>query len=256
MTTTDTTYSLTTSLSYSPARSSSPFSLLQRHFARLRSAHHNLATEVSEGWCARVGMPSEVEMLAELERAVREAQERGEGGDLRIRLNVLPTGEPFAEAFPLTPMPSYPVRLVFDDRPTSYDDPFLRSKTTNRGKYDEARARNGATLHPSPSSSAPPFDVILFNPAGQVTETTISNVAFRFSDSPGGGRFVTPRRECGLLEGVQRAELLEKGEIEEGVVMVEEVKAAVERGTLEIICFNGVRGVFKAYLAKEGEQAE
>ncbi|GAA5888849.1 hypothetical protein JCM6882_002876 [Rhodosporidiobolus microsporus] len=254
MNTTDASYSLTTSLSYSPARSSSPFSLLPRHFARLRTAHNNLAKEVPEGWCARVGMSSEREMLAELERAVKEAQERGEGGDLRIRLNVLPTGEPFAEAFPLTPMPSYPVRLVFDGRPTSYDDPFLRSKTTNRGKYDEARARNGATLHPCPSPSAPPFDVILFNPASQVTETTISNVAFRFTDALGGGRSVTPRRECGLLEGVQRAELLEMGEVEEGVVTVEEVKAAVERGTLEIICFNGVRGVFKAYIAKGKEE--
>lgn len=58
-----------------------------------------------------------------------------------------------------------------------------------------------------------------------MTEATISNVAFRLS---GDARdpFVTPRTECGLLEGVMRAELLERREVIEGVVTVEQVKEA------------------------------
>ncbi|BGP12388.1 hypothetical protein JCM10213v2_000304 [Rhodosporidiobolus nylandii] len=170
-------------------------------------------------------------MLAELDRAVKQASEGGDEGDLRVD----------------------PVRLIFDDRSTDYDDPFLRSKTSRRAKYDEARERQGATLHPSPDPSAPPFDVILFNLAGEVTETSISNIAFRFSSDPAAA-YVTPASSCGLLEGVQRAELLEKGAVVEGVVKVEEVKKAAEAGALEIICFNGVRGVFKAYIARERPQ--
>lgn len=139
-----------------------------------------------------------------------------------------------------------PVRLVLDNQSTSYDDPFLRSKTTRRAKYDAARERlgalrphllpqlcftvffsPGATLHPSDNPSDPPFDVVLFNPRGEITETSISNLAFRFSRDPA-APFVTPRASSGLLEGVQRAELLEKGEVVEGVVTVDEVKKAVE----------------------------
>ncbi|BGP12407.1 hypothetical protein JCM10213v2_000323 [Rhodosporidiobolus nylandii] len=176
-------------------------------------------------------MPTDDTMLAELDRAVKQAREGGDEGDLRVD----------------------PVRLVFDDRSTDYDDPFLRSKTSKRAKYDDARERQGATLQSYPDPSAPPFDVILFNRAGEVTETTISNIAFRFSGNSA-TPFITPVSACGILEGVQRAELLEKGEVVEGVVKVEEVKRAVEAGTLEIICFNGVRGVFKAYIAREGLQ--
>lgn len=142
-----------------------------------------------------------------------------------------------------------PVRVVLDDRPTTYgDDPFLRCKTSRREVYDSARARcgasllflcsprapladssslpsAGATLHPSPDPAAPPFDVLLLNPSGELTESSISNVAFRLAPST---PFITPRAECGLLEGVMRAELLERGEVQEGRVRVDEVKAAAK----------------------------
>lgn len=70
-----------------------------------------------------------------------------------------------------------------------------------------------------------------------------------------------------------RAELLEKGEIKEGVVTIDDLREAAkvreprsllltllltrslrQRGALEIICFNGVRGVFPAYIALEDLQ--
>ncbi|BGP44483.1 hypothetical protein JCM10450v2_000297 [Rhodotorula kratochvilovae] len=174
-------------------------------------------------------MPSDNALRAELDRAVQNAQDTG--------------------------VKAVPVRLVLDDRPTEYTTPFLRHKTTLREVYDSARARHGATLSASASPTAPPFDVLLFNPAGQVTESSISNVAFRLQ----GGRdtsWVTPAASCGLLEGVMRAEMLERGQIVEGVVTVEEVREAAKRGTLEILCFNGVRGSFKACLAPARQAAE
>lgn len=39
--------------------------------------------------------------------------------------------------------------------------------------------------------------------------------------------YITPKTECGLLEGVMRAELLEKGEIVEGVLKLEDVRNAI-----------------------------
>ncbi|GAA5987664.1 hypothetical protein JCM11641_001186 [Rhodosporidiobolus odoratus] len=250
MDTPDDSFSVITSLSYSAAYPSEPFSLLPRHFARLKTAHSTLARELPDCWCARTEVPSDAGLRDELDTEVRSAKDGGHEGDLRIRLSILPTGLPLAEAFPLTPMPSYAIRLVLDDRPTSYDDPFLRNKTSKRGKYDRARERHGATLHPSDLPDAPPFDVILINSYGEITETTISNIAFRFKPS---GPYITPHSSCGLLEGVQRADLLEKGEIVEGVVTVQEVRKAVADGICEIVCFNGVRGVFEAYVAEEAK---
>lgn len=190
-------------------------------------------------------MPDDDAMFAALQEAVTRVQSEGMRGDLRIRLTVKEDGQPKVEASPLTPMPSYPVRLVLDDRPTSYADPFLRYKTTQRQVYDNARARHGATLQPIEDPADPPFDTVLFNPAAEITETTISNIAFRLGSAEE-RPFTTPRTECGLLEGVMRAELLERGEVVEGIVTLAEVKEAAERGDLEVVCFNAVRGVFPA----------
>ncbi|KWU46782.1 D-aminoacid aminotransferase-like PLP-dependent enzyme [Rhodotorula sp. JG-1b] len=223
----DSSFQLMTSLVYRADSPADPFPLLARHFARLRRAHAALARERPDCWCASRSMPDDEAMLAALQGAVKRAQSEGMKEDLRIRLTVTEDGQPKVEAFPLAPMPSYPVRLVLDDRPTSYSDPFLRYKTTQRQVYDDARARHGATLHPSEDSADSPFDTVLFNPALEITETTISNIAFRFRSAEG-KPFITPRTECGLLEGVMRAELLERGELVEGVVTLTEVKEATE----------------------------
>lgn len=123
-------------------------------------------------------------------------------------------------------------------------------------------------MHPAEDRAAPPFDTVLYNPALEITETTIANIAFRF-DRDDSRPFTTPKTDCGLLQGVMRAELLERGELVEGIVTLAQVKEAAEvghphsfstrrpcvqlkprvctqRGTLEVICFNAVRGVFAA----------
>ncbi|KAG0661865.1 hypothetical protein C6P46_003756 [Rhodotorula mucilaginosa] len=231
MATADSSFQLMTALVYRADSPADPFPLLARHFTRLRRAHAALAEERPDCWCASRSMPNDDAMLAALQEAVARVQGEGMKGDLRIRLTVKGDGQPKVEAFPLAPMPSYPVRLVLDDRPTSYSDPFLRCKTTQRRVYDDARARHGATLHPSEDLAGPPFDTVLFNPALEITETTISNIAFRF-DSAKEKPFTTPKADCGLLEGVMRAELLERGELVEEVVTLAEVKEAAEVSNL------------------------
>ena len=76
---------------------------------------------------------------------------------------------------------------------------WLRHKTTRRGAYTERAAR-----HPDAD------DVVLVNERGQVTETTIANLAVRLD-----GRWWTPPLSAGCLPGVERGRLLDAGELQE-----------------------------------------
>lgn len=107
--------------------------------------------------------------------------------------------------------------------PVNSGDPFLANKTTARQVYDQARAGLPENL-----------DALLFNERGEVTETTIANVAVLRN-----GTWVTPPVSCGLLAGTLREELLENGSIVEGVVGVAEL---VPGETIR--CFNAVRGMY------------
>jgi para-aminobenzoate synthetase/4-amino-4-deoxychorismate lyase len=64
-------------------------------------------------------------------------------------------------------------------------------------------------------------DVLLYNPAGELTETTVANLALQLD-----GRWVTPPIECGLLPGTYRAELLHQGRLVEQRVTVADLKRA------------------------------
>jgi para-aminobenzoate synthetase/4-amino-4-deoxychorismate lyase len=93
-----------------------------------------------------------------------------------------------------------PVRVAIDvDHPVDPNDPMLFHKHTLRSRYDEARAR-----HPDAD------DVLLVNTRGELTESTIANVAVSI-----GGRWCTPPLEAGLLPGVGREVALEEGWLEE-----------------------------------------
>jgi branched-subunit amino acid aminotransferase/4-amino-4-deoxychorismate lyase len=72
---------------------------------------------------------------------------------------------------------------------------FLYNKTTRREIYEEAR-----------SGCDEETEVLLVNERGEITETTITNVAVLR-----GGKWLTPAVSCGLLPGVKRAELLANG---------------------------------------------
>jgi branched-subunit amino acid aminotransferase/4-amino-4-deoxychorismate lyase len=64
-------------------------------------------------------------------------------------------------------------------------------------------------------------DVVLWTADGAVTETTLGNIVVEI-----GGRKVTPPVEAGLLAGTFRAELLERGEIVEARVTLDDLKSA------------------------------
>ncbi|MGI9529752.1 MAG: aminotransferase class IV, partial [Acidimicrobiia bacterium] len=81
-------------------------------------------------------------------------------------------------------------------------------------------------------------EVVLTNEQGNVTEGTISNVAFLID-----GVWRTPPVSDGLLPGIMRKQLLADGVIEEGSVSVAEARAAEA-----VAVFNSVRG-WRAALA-------
>jgi 4-amino-4-deoxychorismate lyase len=85
---------------------------------------------------------------------------------------------------------------------------FTSTKTTFREVYDAARSRKNIPPLTAPQGRS--ADVLLYNPAGLITETSIANVAF-FRD----GKWLTPAASTGCLPGVSRRWLLEHSRIHE-----------------------------------------
>lgn len=131
----------------------------------------------------------------------------------RVRLILNPTGKFQISAAPLDehPLPT-PARLVFAPAPISATNPFLYHKTTHREAYAVAR-----------SGLPPDREPLLWNERGEATESDTANLVIRLN-----GRLITPHHACGLLAGTFREFLLSSGEIEEGIVRLEDVAAAEE----------------------------
>ena len=180
----------------------SGFYLLDRHLDRLQESARYFGFTCS---------PSRVrEVLA---RAVGASDH-----SLRVRLLVGRDGNTRAEQSRLEPTAG-PLRIGLAARPIDPTDPFLFHKTTNRTQQDGQRS--------------PAYDeVVMWNPAGQITEAITANVVVDLD-----GRAVTPPVECGLLAGTMRAELLAAGEIAEAPITVEQLLAA-----RRIWLVNSVRG--------------
>ncbi|HLH31932.1 MAG TPA: aminotransferase class IV [Terriglobia bacterium] len=182
--------------------------LLERHLQRLRqSARHFSFKFDSE----------------KLREAINGAMPRGpasmrlllsQNGDLEISSGTLPSG--------------HPDRLELSTVRVNSKDQFLYHKTTNRTVYEQARIGHDENT-----------DVILINERGELTETTITNIAV-YRD----GAWITPALSCGLLPGVQRAELLARGDIVEGIIHPEDLSSSDP-----VRCFNALRGVFEAALS-------
>ncbi len=99
-------------------------------------------------------------------------------------------------------------------------DVFLCHKTTNRAVYEKASSFAKATADKK-ADFPDADDVLLYNERGEVTESCIANVVVELD-----GRKVTPPVSCGLLAGTFRGDLLEHGEIEEGIVTLDDLRRA------------------------------
>ena len=149
------------------------------------------------------------------ETDVREAVEKAKASappaPCRVRLALSKDG---TVRVVLTPIASEPnvVRVALDDAPQDPRDIFLFHKTSRRQRYEDARRRHQGV-----------DDVLLVNDRGEVTESTIANVAVRVE-----GKWVTPPIEAGLLPGIGREIALEERILTESPVTIDALRSSEE----------------------------
>jgi para-aminobenzoate synthetase/4-amino-4-deoxychorismate lyase len=132
-------------------------------------------------------------------------------GVARARLELAPNGALSAKvAAHRDHLAEEPLPVRIATSPVDAADVRLYHTTTDRRLYEAARG------------AAPGmFDVVLWNAAGLATELTRGNLIAELN----GSRF-TPPIDCGLLGGTLRAELLERGEIREAALSLDDLGRA------------------------------
>lgn len=127
-----------------------------------------------------------------------------------------------------------PVVLRMCAQPLQANETWLQHKTTYRPIYDQAQAWLSQNPHV--------FDLVFCNGQGQVCEGSRSNIYVQ-DDS---GTWLTPALHCGLLPGVQRQALLERGLAREAILTLNDLKDAQS-----IRASNALRGWLDAQLSLE-----
>ncbi|HEY54258.1 MAG TPA: aminodeoxychorismate synthase component I [Caldilineae bacterium] len=197
-------FSLLESLLWEPTAG---FFLLERHLQRLQQAARYFVISLD---------------VDTVERALHDLAATLPSQSHKVRLLASQQGDITVEAAAIVPNATKrPLHLGLATEPVQTSDPFLYHKTTHRSVYEQALA-----------SRPDCDDVLLWNEAGEVTESTRANVVVKIEDE-----WVTPPVGCGLLAGTYRAELLAQGVIRERVIRVEEL---TEAESIRLI--NSVRG--------------
>ncbi|MDP5346649.1 MAG: aminotransferase class IV family protein [Paracoccaceae bacterium] len=149
-----------------------------------------------------------------------------DGGALRVRVGVAADGQVRVTHGPLVPAaPLWRVGLSADLLRS--DDPWLTIKTTQRALYDRTRAALPEGM-----------DEMLFcNENAQICEGTITSVFF-----DRGQGLCTPPLTCGVLPGVLRADLLQRGACQESVL------PQAELADVRLWVGNSLRGLIAAKL--------
>ncbi len=163
--------------------------LLDRHLQRLAGSADYFDYRASE---------------PEIRAALQSWIDTRPAGPHRLRLLVARDGTVTLQSQPIQASLDTPVKVALAPSPVDPSNPFLFHKTTHRQIYEQAR------------SACPDCeDVLLWNPAGELTESTIANLVADLD-----GDLVTPPIACGLLPGTFRAALLAEGRIREKVLHV------------------------------------
>lgn len=190
--------------------------LLERHLQRLQSSAHYFGFALDEP-----NLRQRLEALAgHLWACPHRVRVRlAAGGDVQLESEVIRATRPT-------------LKLAIAQQPMPTDDALLYHKTSYRRPYEQIQAQ-----HPGAD------DVVLWNPAGYVTETCIGNIAIQK-----GNRWITPPVSDGLLAGTYRAQLLAEGWLVEQSFTLAELKKAAE-----VVMFNSVRGWCPAVLENSQE---
>jgi len=146
----------------------------------------------------------------------------------RVRMRLAPSGALAVEVSPLPRLAELPVPVAVRPAPMAPDDFRLTHKTSLRADYDAARQESGAA------------EVVFVDEPGFVTEGSWSNI-FVERD----GQLLTPPLALGLLPGVLRAELIDKGRAVESHLRLADLESGFFIG-------NSLRGLIPARLADAG----
>jgi para-aminobenzoate synthetase/4-amino-4-deoxychorismate lyase len=143
----------------------------------------------------------------------------------RVRMRLAPSGALAVEVSPLPRLAELPVPVAVRPAPMAAGDFRLTHKTSLRAAYDSARHESGAA------------EVVFVDEPGFVTEGSWSNI---FVER--GGQLLTPPLALGLLPGVLRAELIDKGRAVESHLRIADLDGGFFIG-------NSLRGLIPARLA-------
>lgn len=147
----------------------------------------------------------------------------GSGGDIEIQhgpLSSVSTWTSLAE----TSQGNKPLKIILDRQPIESNSRYVTNKTTQRDIYNAARERTDCDFHAGEQGKEDSiFDVLLYNEQRQITETSIANIAVEMRP----GYWVTPTLECGLLAGIFRRYLLQSGQVQEGIISIDDLTGNV-----------------------------
>jgi para-aminobenzoate synthetase/4-amino-4-deoxychorismate lyase len=188
------------------------YSLLKRHLERLRNSARYFGFTLDEE-AVKVALKSQTEGKSEVHK---------------VRLLVAGNGELALSSEPLAPSDSL-LKLAISELRVDSTDVFRFHKTTCRDLLDSARTER------------PDVDEVVFlNERGELTEGSYHSLLLRIN-----GTMMTPKLDSGLLPGVMRQELLERGEAIEGTLFASDLSKADE-----IWLINSVRGMRRAVLVE------
>jgi len=145
----------------------------------------------------------------------------------RVRMRLAPSGALAIEVSPLPRLAELPVPVAVSPAPMAADDYRLVHKTSQRAAYDGARRESGAA------------EIVFVDEPGFVTEGSWSNI-FVERD----GLLLTPPLSLGLLPGVLRAELIDKGRAVESHLRLADLGEGFFIG-------NSLRGLIPARLIED-----
>jgi para-aminobenzoate synthetase / 4-amino-4-deoxychorismate lyase len=128
----------------------------------------------------------------------------------RVRIRLRRNGALGVDVEALLPPLTGPVLLALDDDPVDPQETWLYHKTSMREPYDRRRERRPDV-----------DDVIMVNTRGELTEASRATLALELD-----GQWWTPSLGSGCLPGVERARLLEAGQLQERVLHVADLERA------------------------------
>ena len=145
------------------------------------------------------------------------------GQDYRLRIALKKDGSIELETTPLLPLTDTFRKAKLLEQTANLAQPFTYFKTSHR-----------------PHLTLEQQEQIYYNAQGQLLETSIGNLLLELD-----GKLYTPPAELGLLKGIYRQQLLDKGQVTEKILTLSDLDQASK-----IYACNAVRGLYELEIDK------